>query len=303
MEKLKYNLLLHLIILMWGMTGILGKVINLTAIPIVWYRVFIAFAALMVLMWVLKRPFKTNSTKDLVHFSLVGILVALHWITFYHSIHLSTASLGILCLSTTTIHVAWLEPIVMKRPFSWVEMIFSLAVIMGIYFVAQDFNHNERIALFYGLTSALFAASFAVFNAKFVRHTKPSVITLYEMIAAFLFTSLLLLFNFQGGFNWELFALSTEDVLWLLFLGVVCTSFAFLATIEVVKHLGAFSVSLSINLEPVYTIVLAAIILKEHKHLNMDFYIGSAVIVMVVLLNGFIKSKYFRQLYSRFRLK
>ncbi len=303
MEKFKYNLLLHLIILMWGMTGILGKVIELTAVPLVWYRVFIAAVALMVFMWVLKRPFKTNSSKDLIHFCLVGVLVGLHWVTFYHSIHLSTASLGILCLSTTTIHVAWLEPIIMKRPFSWLEMVFSLTVIMGIYFVAQDFDHNERIALFYGLASALFAASFAVFNAKFVTHTKPSVITLYEMIAAFIFTSILLAFNVQGGFRVELFALSTEDVLWLLFLGVLCTSFAFLATIEVVKHLGAFSVSLSINLEPVYTIVLAALILKEHKHLNTDFYIGATVIVLVVLLNGFIKSKYFKQLYSRFRLK
>ncbi len=299
--KLKYYLLLHLIILMWGYTGILGKVINLEAIPLVWHRVLIAALALAFFMWLSRRPFSVRSKKDLMHFSFVGIIVGLHWITFYHSIQLSTASLGILCLSTTTIHVSWLEPLIMKRPFSLIEIVFGLVVIYGIYFVASDFDKNERLALAYGLSSAFFAALFAVFNARFATHSRPSTITLYEMISAFLFITVLLIL--QGGFSHELFALSLEDVLWLLFLGILCTSFAFLATIEVVKQLGAFTVSLSINLEPVYTIILAAIILKEHELLNSNFYIGAVIIVFVVLLNAGLRSQKFRRMYNRFRLK
>lgn len=223
----------------------------------------------------------------------VGALVGLHWYTFYQSIQLSTASLGILCLSTTTIHVAWLEPIVMKRKFSWVEMLLSLGVIYGIYFVSNDFTAKELVALGYGLTSALLAASFAVFNAKLAVDTSPAKISLYEMVAATLLFSVILLS--QGRLNGELFVMTWSDFGWLLFLGILCTSFAFLATIEVVKWLGAFTVSLSINLEPVYTIILAVFILGEHELLNNSFYIGAAVIVLIVLLNAVIKSKWFKK--------
>lgn len=291
--RFKYQILLHLIIFMWGFTGILGKLIQLDAFYIVWHRVLIAFIALVIIMVALKVPLLIKNKIRLLQISIIGIVVGLHWLTFYLSIQLSTASLGILCLSTTTIHVAWLEPIVMKRKFSWVEMVLSLTVVFGIYFVSTDFSGNDYLALALGLTSALLAATFAVFNAKFVKDTSPANISLYEMGAAVLFLSIVLLF--QGRLTTELFEMTLSDLLWLLFLGVLCTSFAFLATIEVVKKLGAFTVSLSINLEPVYTIVLAVIILKEHKLLNMNFYIGSAVIVFIVLLNAVIKSPWFKK--------
>ena len=291
-SRFKYQILLHLIIFMWGFTGILGKLIKLDAFYIVWHRVLIAFIALVIIMVALKIPLIIKNKVRLFQISIIGIIVGLHWLTFYLSIQLSTASLGILCLSTTTIHVAWLEPIVMKRKFSWVEMVLSLTVVFGIYFVSTDFSGNDYLALALGLTSALLAAIFAVFNAKFVKDTSPANISLYEMGAAVLFLSVVLLF--QGRLNSELFQMTLSDLLWLLFLGVLCTSFAFLATIEVVKKLGAFTVSLSINLEPVYTIILAVIILKEHKLLNINFYIGSAVIVFIVLLNALLKSAWFK---------
>jgi drug/metabolite transporter (DMT)-like permease len=259
--------------------------------------VLIAFIALAIGMLVLRRPFKFTEKRNIIRVALVGIVVALHWITFYQSIQLSTASLGILCLSTTTVHVAWLEPLVMKRKFLWSELALSVAVIGGIYFVSSDFSANDLKALAYGLSSALFAATFAVFNAKFAKEEKPSTISLYEMGTAFLFLSVVV--AFQGRFTPELLNMGVSDFLWLLFLGVLCTSFAFLATIEVVKHLGAFSVSLSINLEPVYTILLAVAILDEHKLLNKNFYIGAAIIVVIVGLNGLIKAPWFVRMIKR----
>jgi drug/metabolite transporter (DMT)-like permease len=272
---------------MWGFTGILGKLIHLDAFVIVWHRVLIAFVALGIGLVYLKKSFKINSTINLWKVFGVGIIVALHWMTFYKSIQLSTASLGILCLSTTTIHVTWLEPLIMKRKFSWIEFSLGLLVIYGIYFVSSDFKADDFEALAYGLTSALCAALFSVFNARLAQDIPSSTITFYELLIGFIFMSVVLLFT--GDLNEDLFTMTMSDFLWLVFLGILCTSFAFLATIEVVKRLGAFTVSLSINLEPVYTILLAIVILNENELLGSHFYIGSGIIVIVVIANALIK--------------
>lgn len=287
LTKYKYHILLHLIIFMWGFTGILGKLIHLDAFVIVWHRVLIAFVALGIGLVYLKKSFKINSTINLWKVFGVGIIVALHWMTFYKSIQLSTASLGILCLSTTTIHVTWLEPLIMKRKFSWIEFSLGLLVIYGIYFVSSDFKADDFEALAYGLTSALCAALFSVFNARLAQDIPSSTITFYELLIGFIFMSVVLLFT--GDLNEDLFTMTMSDFLWLVFLGILCTSFAFLATIEVVKRLGAFTVSLSINLEPVYTILLAIVILNENELLGSHFYIGSGIIVIVVIANALIK--------------
>lgn len=272
---------------MWGFTGILGKLIHLDAFVIVWHRVLIAFVALGIGLVYLKKSFKINSTTNLWKVFGVGVIVALHWMTFYKSIQLSTASLGILCLSTTTIHVTWLEPLIMKRKFSWIEFSLGLLVIYGIYFVSSDFKADDFEALAYGLTSALCAALFSVFNARLAQDIPSSTITFYELLIGFIFMSVVLLFT--GDLNEDLFSMNMSDFLWLVFLGILCTSFAFLATIEVVKRLGAFTVSLSINLEPVYTILLAIVILNENELLGSHFYIGSGIIVIVVIANALIK--------------
>jgi drug/metabolite transporter (DMT)-like permease len=274
---------------MWGFTGILGKLIHLDSYILVWHRVFIALMGLVIYLVIKKTSIKIKSKKDLLTLCIVGIFVAMHWITFYKSIQLSTASLGILCLSTVTLHVSWLDPIIMKRKFSWLEFLFGLLVIVGIYIVSSDFSANDYEALIWGLSSALFAALFAVFNGKLVQTVSSPIITLYEMGIGLLFLTGILIF--QGKFTTEaLFTMTLSDLLWLLFLGLLCTSFAFLATIEVVKRLGAFTVSLSINLEPVYTILLAIIILNENELLGTKFYIGAVIIILVVLANGLVKN-------------
>ena len=287
-KKYKYYILLHLIIFMWGFTGILGKLIHLDAIVIVWFRVWIAFVFLGGFMLFTKRSLLVNSSKLIIKLIIVGLFVGLHWMSFFKAIQLSTASLGILCLATTTLHVTWLEPIIMKRKFSWTEFFLGLLIILGIYFISSDFNPQQYEALIYGLISALLAALFAVYNAQMAEKISTSIITFYEMLAAFVFISLI--FIFQGELNTELFNMTISDLLWLLFLGIACTSVAFLVTIEIVKVLGTFTVSLSINLEPVYTMILAVVILSEHHLLNSRFYVGSFVIVLVVILNAWIKN-------------
>ena len=265
-QKYKYHILLHFIIFLWGFTGILGKLIHLDFYHIVWNRLLFALIGLAIAFYFMRISLKINSFKELARLIGVGILVALHWITFYKSIQLSTASLGILCLSTVTLHVTWLEPLIMKRKFSWLEFALGLSVIGGIYIVSSDFNSNDYEALAYGLTSAIFAALFSVFNGRLVKTIPATTMTFYELLAGFIFLSIILMS--RGEFDTSLFTMTTSDFLWILFLGLVCTSFAFLVNINALKRLGAFTVSLSINLEPVYTILLAIVILEENKLLG-----------------------------------
>ena len=286
LQQYRYHLLLHLIIFMWGFTGILGKLIHLDALLIVWHRLWIAALALAVYMYFTKKMIFPKG-KTLFWTIVVGLVVALHWLTFYTAIQMSTASLGILCLSTTTLHVTWLEPLIMRKRFSKIEFAMGLLVIGGIYFVAHDFKGEELTALGFGLVYALCAGIFSVANGKLAQQTQTPGLSLTELTTGFV--ALSLFFISQGELNLELFQMTVSDFSWLLFLGVLCTSFAFLATVNIVKQLGAFSVALSINLEPIYTIILAIILLKEHKLLQTSFYWGAAMILMVVLANGIWK--------------
>jgi len=147
LKKYKYHLVLHVIVLLWGFTGILGKLILLSPLQIVWFRVIIAFVSLYIGLSFLKLPKRISSPSQFWATLGIGVFVALHWYTFYLSIQLSTASLGILCLSTVTLHVSWMEPLFYGKSFSWIEFLLGLAVVFGISIVCNDFNSNEWLAL------------------------------------------------------------------------------------------------------------------------------------------------------------
>lgn len=289
MGKYKYHLLMHVIIIIWGFTGILGKLILLSPDVLVWYRLIFAFLGLVILLPLFKVPYKLARKQDIWKLIIVGIITALHWVTFYKAISLSTASLAVLCLSTTTLHVSWLDPIIMKRKFSWTEGLFGLLVIYGIYFVSSDFKPEEYEALAYGLVSALLAAIFSVSNAKLVQTIPSAQISLYEMFIGVVFLTVFLFFN--GNISSEALTMTTSDFWWLIVLGIICTSFPFMLMIDVVKQLGAFTASLTINLEPVYTMVLAIVILQENQELSYNFYFGALMIILVVVANTIVKSK------------
>ena len=282
MSKIKAFLLLHGIVFLWGFTGILGKLLPQEAIIIVWYRVVIASLTLALFLRIKKTSFQLQK-HQILPVVAVGTVVALHWITFYYAIQKSTASLGILCLSTTTMHVVWLEPLLLKTPFHGRKLVFSLLVVLGVAFIARDFKGQLLVALELGLFSALLAGVFSVSNAKLSQTIPSTLLSFYELATGGIIVSLVLLVSNKPL---QAFALSLTDGLWLLFLGIGCTSFAFVAAIYLVKLLGAYTVSLTINLEPVYTICLAAILLGEHQILSLEFYVGAAVIVAVLLLNA-----------------
>lgn len=282
MNKLKDYVLLHVIIFLWGFTGIIGKLLSQEAIIIVWYRLIIAsLGILMYILW-FKKPIKLKG-KQAVLSMLVGLVVSLHWITFYYAIQISTASLGILCLATTTVHVVWLEPLILKTPFHWRKLLFSFLVVIGVAFVARDYEGQILLAVIIGLISAFLAALFSVSNAKLSQSIETPVLSLYELFSGWIVLSIFLISLNTPFSNFEV---SFTDFMWLLFLGWVCTSFAFLSAINLVKKLGAFTVALSINLEPVYTMILAVILLSEHKVLSFEFYLSALIILGVLILNG-----------------
>ena len=287
-KRLKYQITLHIIIFIWGFTAILGKLIHADAFVLVWYRVLIAAISLWLLLFILKKDRKIINSKDRWKTLGVGAIVALHWLTFYLSIKYSTASLTIICLATTTVHVAWLEPIVMKRRFLWSELIIGVVIIGGIYLIANEGTQEGlHIGLSLGLIAAILAALFSVFNQRLVQTVSATKITLYEMFSATFVMTLFLAFTERVSF--EALTLSMNDLLLLLFLGIICTSVAFLITVEIQKLLGAFTVTLSINMEPIYTLGLAAWILNEHQKLSTSFYYGASIIVLAVFGNAFLK--------------
>lgn len=287
-KRLKYQITLHIIIFIWGFTAILGKLIETNAFVLVWYRVLIATVSLWLLLFLLKKDRKIIDKKDRWRTLGVGAIVALHWLTFYLSIKFSTASLTIICLATTTVHVAWLEPIVMKRRFLWSELLIGLIIIGGIYLIANEGTQEGLyIGLSLGLLAAVLAAFFSVFNQRLVQTVSATKITLYEMFSATLVMTFFLAFTER--LNLASLTLSVNDILLLMFLGVICTSVAFLITVEIQKLLGAFTVTLSINMEPIYTLGLAAWILNEYQKLSVSFYYGASIIVLAVFGNAFLK--------------
>lgn len=284
MPRLKEFLLLHGIIFLWGFTGIIGKLLHQESFIIVWYRVFIASLGLLAYLWFTKSSFSVKRT-HILPVVLVGIVVALHWITFYYAIQISTASLGILCLATTTVHVVWLEPLIMKTAFQWKKLFFSLMVVAGVAFIARDFKGDVLLATGIGLLSALLAGIFSVSNAKLSQTIPAPILSFYELTTGWVGISLYLLITQVPA---KMFYLSWSDLWWLLFLGLVCTSFAFIVAINLVKKLGAYTVSLTINLEPIYTMILAVVLLNEHKILSIEFYVSAFLIIGALLLNAWL---------------
>jgi drug/metabolite transporter (DMT)-like permease len=284
MPRLKEFLLLHGIVFLWGFTGIIGKLLHQESFIIVWYRVFIASFGLLVYLWFTTSSFRVPKM-HIARVVLVGIVVALHWITFYYAIQISTASLGILCLATTTVHVVWLEPLIMKTAFQWKKLWFSLIVVAGVAFIARDFKGDVLMATGIGLLSALLAGIFSVSNAKLSQTIPAPILSFYELTTGWVGISLYLLITQVPA---KMFYLSWSDLWWLLFLGLVCTSFAFIVAINLVKKLGAYTVSLTINLEPIYTMILAVVLLNEHKILSIEFYVSAFLIIGALLLNAWL---------------
>lgn len=286
-DSTKSYLYLHLIVFIWGFTAILGNLISLDALPLVWYRIVIAVLALLGYFVLTKKSIRT-SKKALIQFLLAGFVIAIHWLTFFWAIKVSNISVTLACISTGAFFASILEPIFYKRKIIGYEVFFGFIVIiaLGIIFSVEG-EYIEGIIL--ALIAAFLSALFSIINGKFAVKHDAAVITFYELLGGIVILSLFLLFS--GGFTTTFFHVSTRDWIWLLILGVFCTAFAFLASVKIMKHLSPYTVMLTINLEPVYGILLAVILFKDSEKMTPEFYLGAMLILSTVILNGIVKNR------------
>ena len=285
-DNLKSYLHLHLIVFIWGFTAILGALISLDALPLVWFRMLFAVGFIAIYIIYKKMSLKI-SKKAALQFLFAGLIIALHWFTFFKAIKISNISVTLACLSTGAFFTSLLEPILYGKKIVWYEVFFGLIVVFGLYIIF-NVEANYLYGMLIALTSAFLSALFAVINSKFVKKYDPIVISFYELSGGVLFFSFLLLFT--NSFTPNFFSLSPNDIMYLMILSSICTAYAFIASTAIMKFLSPYTVMLTINLEPIYGIILAVLIFKEKEKMSLEFYIGACIILLTVLLNAVIKS-------------
>jgi drug/metabolite transporter (DMT)-like permease len=298
--KFKHNLHLHLIVFIWGFTAILGKLISLDALPLVWWRMSLAVVLIFGYIYYQKTSFKL-ARKDIILLLISGLIIALHWITFFKAIKVSNISITLACLSTGAFFTSILEPIFYKRKMIWYEIVFGLIVLIGLYFVIESTEPNfiqksmnsnmsgTMQGVFLALTSAFLSAIFSIINGKFAQRIDATIVSFYELFGGVLFLSTFLLFTKQ--FTTEFFNITLSDFMWLGILASVCTAYAFIASVKVMKYISPYTVMLTINLEPVYGIALAVLIFEKNEQMSFSFYIGATIILITLILNGLIRNR------------
>ncbi len=284
-DNVKSYLHLHLIVFIWGFTAVLGALISLDALPLVWYRMVLAVFFILCYVLYNKVPLQIPK-KILLQLLFAGIVIALHWFTFFRAIKVSNVSVTLACLSTGAFFTSFLEPILYGRKIIWYEVFFGVIVIVGLSIIFRvESQYIEGILL--GLSSAFLSALFSVYNSKFAKVYNPTLISFYELTGGIIFFSLLLLGT--NSFSTSFFSISASDWMYLAILSSLCTAYAFIASVKVMRFLSPYTVMLTINLEPIYGIILAVLVFHEKEKMSPQFYLGAVIILVTVITNGIVK--------------
>lgn len=288
---LNKNLLkLHLTVVIWGFTAILGVVITKTALILVWYRML--FAALALVAFMLFRKQKLDvSRKEIIKLLAVGVLVALHWFLFYDCIKIATASVALICLSSVTLFTSILEPIINRRKFYPLDIITGLVIISGIVVIFK-FESRYITGTIIGLGAALAASLFTIFNSKFARRSSAITISLVEMTGGFIAVTAYLICT--SALSVPVLHLSLPDFGYLMILSTVCTAMAYVMGVAVMQTLSPITVVLTTSLEPVYGIILAYLFFGKKEQMSNGFYIGAVIILAAVLSYPLLKKAFFK---------
>ncbi len=285
--KLKAYGQLHLATLLYGLTAILGDLISLTALNLVWWRVLLTSISLLFFVK-FGKAILDMERKDVIAFVGIGFIVALHWVTFYGAIKYANASVALAAFALTSLFTSIVEPLLTKKPFEKSELLIGILVVPAMLLIANNLDVSLIKGLLVGILSAFLASIFATLNKKMVNRASSYQITFIEMSSAFVFLSLFV--PFMIGPDTPLMP-TTMDWVYLLILALACTTFAFIITLKAMEIVSAFEANLVINLEPVYGILLAALILKDHKEVGTTFYFGIGLILLIVLSYPLIKRK------------
>jgi drug/metabolite transporter (DMT)-like permease len=278
----KARLQIHFCVVLWGFTAILGKLITLPALPLVWWRMLLVTAALLLMppVW---RGLRAMPARLRWAYAGIGVLVSLHWLTFYAAIKLSNASVGATCIALGPVFLSFIEPWIAKRRFDPRELIIGIAVVPGVAMVVGGVPGGMRMGIAVGALSALFVALFGSLNKRLADHGDPLTVTCIELGTGALFLTALapLLPHSGAAFVWP----SAHDAWLLLALAFGCTLLPFTLALVALRHMSAFGTQMVTNLEPVYAIVLAIVLLGEQRQLDRWFYAGVAVILAAVFVH------------------
>ena len=287
-NKLKHYLHLHFLVFIAGFTAILGEAISLSSIALVWHRMLIALVLTFLFLLYYRYNLKIK-LKDFFKFSLAGIIIALHWITFFEAIEQSNISITLAMFSTGAFFASLIEPIFFKRKVRPVEIILGFIVICGVFIILQA-NISSFIGVLLGIISALLASLFSVLNGKLVQDNNPFLISFYEFLSGVIF--ILLYLTFSGNLiDLNIESFFSYDYLYVFILGSICTAYAFIASIHILKFLSPYTLVLTYNLEPVYGILLAIFIFPETEKMEFSFYIGTLIIILTIIINSILKIK------------
>lgn len=278
---------MHLAIFLWGFTGIFGKAIDMSEGMIVWYRMIISAIGLTPLIFT--KKINLPSGKEFFQIALVGALVALHWVLFYASIKASNVSIALSCFSSVSLFTSLLDPLMKNQKPKLPEVLLGISVIAGLY-VIFSFKQVYLSGIILAVTSAFVGALFTVLNKRLTDKHEAEIITFYELSTGFVVLTLLLPLYFSiTGTGFEI--PSVSDWFYLLLLGLICTSYAFTISLRALKVLDPFTLNLSVNLEPLYSIILAVIIFHEMEILNSGFIAGTLIILSSVVIHTWYKWK------------
>ena len=282
----KALLQIHLCVVIWGFTAILGKLITLPAFALVWWRMFLVVAALVFIpaFW---RGLRRMSLRTIGIFAGIGVVVALHWVTFYGAIKLANASVAATCMGVAPIIMSVVEPWITRRRFDPRELVIGVAAIPGVMLVVGGTPHGMRLGIAAGVLSAFLVAVFGSLNKRYVERGEPMAVTGLELAAGTAFLTLLAVVF--GGTATSLPVPDAHDAMLLVILSLACTLFPFALSLVALRNLSAFSAQLAVSLEPVYAVFLAMLLLGEQRELGLQFYAGLAVILGSVFAHAVLK--------------
>ncbi|SDJ83672.1 DMT family transporter [Chryseobacterium jejuense] len=278
---------LHLIIFLWGFTAILGKLIHANAQILVFYRMLFASIFLFVFIRIFKKESIKVSKKVFFQLAAIGFTMALHWYCFFYSIKVSNVSIALSCLSLSTLFASILEPVIFKRKIDISEVIMGVVIVACILLIFKtEFQYKEGIM--YGVLCAIFGTIFSVFNGKMFGKTSSGNIIFYEIFCGWF---ILMLFYLFSGQIFQMNEINYRDIALICLLASVFTAFPMLESVNLMKYISPFTLILTVNLEPVYGIILAFFIFGESEHMSPIFYIASGVMILAIIANGLIKAR------------
>jgi drug/metabolite transporter (DMT)-like permease len=273
---------IHFCVFLWGFTAILGKLITLSALPLVWWRMACVTVTLCLLpsFW---RSLAQMPRGLIATYAAIGVIVSLHWLTFYAAIKLANASVAATCMALAPVFIALVEPIIAGRRFDLRELVFGIAVVPGVALVAGGTPLHMRAGIVVGALSALLVACFSIFNKRYIGNSRALTVTGIEMAAGAVFLLLIAVVLPDSAFS--IHVPSMHDAILLLALAIGCTLLPYSLSLVALKKLSAFSTALAVNLEPVYAIGFAILLLGEQRELSISFYLGVAILLATVVLH------------------